>query len=130
MINALHILLEIHLPLSDVGYLLLGLAFFAPDKMIKDHATLLWIEFVGYGTMDNIVLGKKIAELIHTKWLPIQRFTELAETRLLHISKLHDKALEKLLKSFLNHIDEEMFEEPDSLLGIYRKLLSADDSGI
>lgn len=130
MIHALRILLEIHRPLSDIGYLLLGLAFFAPDKTIQEAAASLWMDYVRYGMMDPVVLGKKIAELLQTKWLPLKRFTDLIEINLLHISNLHNKALEELLTSFLNHIGEKTLTHLKKLLEIYYELLSTNNSTI
>jgi hypothetical protein len=124
MINALQILLELHQPLSDIGYLLLAVAFFVSDKTIQDYAASLWIDHVLYGMIDQSVLGRKIAELLHSKWLPLEHFTTLAETKLLHISHLHNKAMNDLLTSFLHNMGEKTLPNPEMLLKIHDDLLT------
>jgi len=122
IISALRAFIDLRLPLSGMGYLLLSLSLFAPDKEIKDYGVSLWMEQVEQGTMDNPQLARTIARLLHTPWLPLKRFIDQLETNMLNISTLHNKALEELLGSFFTAIGQKKLTNLKKLKEIYSEL--------
>lgn len=122
MINSLIALINLKLPLSPMGYLLLSLSLFAPNKEIRDYAASLWMQQVQTGLLDLKYLGSIMAQLLQTKWLPLKRFIDVIETNMLHISTLHNQSLEELLSAFFTAIGEKKLTNLKKLQEIYNEL--------
>lgn len=122
MINGLIALANLRLPLSCMGYLLVALSMFAPDKEIKDYGASLWKDQVQTGLLDTQYLAETMAKLLHAKWLPLKHFIDLIETNMINISNLHNEALEELIAAFLNAIGQKKLTNLKKLHEIYTAL--------
>lgn len=122
LINGLHTLIDLRLPLSEMGYLQLAFCLFAPVKEIKDYAASLWTEQVQVGYLNHAHLGHKIAELLQVQWLPLKRFIDVIEINMLHTSTLHDRALKELLSVLLTELKDKPIRSLKKLSQVYKEL--------
>ena len=101
VMRALYLL---ELPFAAEDYLALGLSLLSPNSEVRDFAAEIWIAFCSQ-TIDNDVLGKYIGLLTKKPGLPLKRFTDLLDNRLMNTSKEHNIELKRLLAAALSHLE-------------------------
>ena len=116
----LRALFILQLPFSDEDYLALGLSLLSSDSEVRDFAAEVWHSGC-FKVIDNEVLGGYVGLLTKKPGLPLKRFTDLLDNRLMNISKEHNSELKRLLSAILSKLEGPVTNKK-KLEDIYKEL--------
>jgi hypothetical protein len=105
------------------NYLLVAATILCNYKLARTIVAELWIRNIEYDLMNIPLFGEMIGKLLHDKYAPLKRLTDLMLSHMNKVSRLHDQALIQLIESMIPHLNNSPIKNTKKLLEIYLELI-------